>query len=171
MATSATHEKVHHAGVLVYPNDIEQKKCKEPKESDFDYFQRAILGANDGLVSIASVMMGVGAVKRDIKAMLLAGFAGLVAGACSMAIGEFVAVYTQLDVETAQIKRENSNIINEKETVKVKEKLLSPFQESVASAFSFLVGGLVPLMAAAFITNYYVMVIVMVAVSSLPLVV
>ncbi|CAB4267731.1 unnamed protein product [Prunus armeniaca] len=81
MATSATHEKVHHAGVPVYPNDIEQKKCKEPKESDFDYFQRASLGANDGLVSIASV----GAVKRDIKAMLLAGFAGLVAGACSMA--------------------------------------------------------------------------------------
>ncbi|CAB4267571.1 unnamed protein product [Prunus armeniaca] len=60
--------------------------------------------------------MGVGAVKRYIKAMLLAGFADLVARACSMAIGEFVAVYTQLDVETAQIKRGNNNITNEKET-------------------------------------------------------
>ncbi|CAB4267730.1 unnamed protein product [Prunus armeniaca] len=145
MATSATHEKVHHAGVPVYPNDIEQKKCKEPKESDFDYFQRASLGANDGLVSIASHG--------------------------KLEIGEFVAVYTQLDVETAQIKRENNNITNEKETAKAKEKLPSPFQESVASAFSFLVGGLVPLMAAAFITNYMVMVIAVVAVSSLQLVV
>ncbi|CAB4298101.1 unnamed protein product [Prunus armeniaca] len=59
MATSATHEKVHHVGVPVYPNEIDQKKCKEPKDSDFDYSQRgqwlraAILGANDGLVSVA----------------------------------------------------------------------------------------------------------------------
>ncbi|ONI29518.1 hypothetical protein PRUPE_1G200600 [Prunus persica] len=98
--------------------------------------------------------MGVGAVKRDIKAILLAGFAELVAGACSVAMGEFVAVYTQLDSETAQIKRENNNIINEKEIAKAKEKLPSPFQASVASAFSFLVDGLVPLLAAAFITNY-----------------
>ncbi|RYR64409.1 hypothetical protein Ahy_A03g010517 isoform C [Arachis hypogaea] len=43
-------------------------------------------------------MMGVGAVKHDITAMVLAGFAGLVAGACSMAIGEFVSVYTQYDI-------------------------------------------------------------------------
>ena len=51
-------------------------------------------------------MMGVGAVKHDIKAMILSGFAGLVAGACSMAIGEFVSVYSQLDIEVAQRKRE-----------------------------------------------------------------
>ncbi|CAN1130209.1 Vacuolar iron transporter homolog 1 [Linum perenne] len=42
-------------------------------------------------------MMGVGAVRQDIKAMILTGFAGLVAGACSMAIGEFVSVYSQYD--------------------------------------------------------------------------
>ena len=65
-----------------------------------------MLGANDGLVFVSSLMMGVGAVKDDIKAMLLAGFAGLVAGACSMAIGEFVSVYTQRDIEAAQMKRE-----------------------------------------------------------------
>ncbi|CAL9119267.1 unnamed protein product, partial [Musa acuminata var. zebrina] len=77
-----------------------------------DYSQRAqwlraaVLGANDGLVSTASLMMGVGAVKGDAKAMIVSGFAGLVAGACSMAIGEFVSVYSQLDIEVAQRKRE-----------------------------------------------------------------
>ncbi|CAL9177396.1 unnamed protein product, partial [Musa hybrid cultivar] len=77
-----------------------------------DYTQRAqwlraaVLGANDGLVSTASLMMGVGAVKGDAKAMIVSGFAGLVAGACSMAIGEFVSVYSQLDIEVAQRKRE-----------------------------------------------------------------
>lgn len=44
-------------------------------------------------------MMGVGAVKADIKLMILTGFIGLIAGACSMAIGEFVSVYSQLDIE------------------------------------------------------------------------
>lgn len=70
------------------------------------WLRAAILGANDGLVSVASLMMGVGAVKPDAKAMLIAGFAGLVAGACSMAIGEFVSVYTQYDIEKAQLKRD-----------------------------------------------------------------
>lgn len=83
------------------------------KEEEFDYSQRsqwlraAVLGANDGLVSTASLMVGVGAVKKDDKAMLLSGIAGLFAGACSMAIGEFVSVYSQRDIELAQMKRES----------------------------------------------------------------
>ena len=56
-------------------------------------------------MSIASLMMGVGAVKKDVKAMILSGFPGLVVGACSMAIGEFVSMYSQLDIEVAQMKR------------------------------------------------------------------
>ncbi|KAF2321499.1 hypothetical protein GH714_000143 [Hevea brasiliensis] len=77
-------------------NDVEQQATVlelEANKEDFDYTKRAqwlraaVLGANDGLVSTASLMMGVGAVKQDIKAMILSGFAGLVAGACSMAIG------------------------------------------------------------------------------------
>lgn len=84
----------------------EQKQPHEQVENDrFDYSERsqwlraAVLGANDGLVSVASLMMGVGAVKTDIKLMILTGFIGLIAGACSMAIGEFVSVYSQLDIE------------------------------------------------------------------------
>lgn len=65
-----------------------------------------LLYVNDGLVSTASLMMGVGAVKTDVKATILTGFAGLVAGACSMAIGEFISGYSQLEIEVAQIKRE-----------------------------------------------------------------
>ncbi|VVA93456.1 unnamed protein product [Arabis nemorensis] len=61
----------------------------------------AVLGANDGLVSTASLMMGVGAVKQDVKVMVLS---GLVAGACSMAIGEFVSVYSQYDIEKAPLR-------------------------------------------------------------------
>lgn len=81
------------------------------EKQEVDYMQRAqwlraaLLGANDGLVTVASLMMGVGSIKEDVKAMLLVGFAGLVAGACSMAIGEFVSVCTQRDIETAQMKR------------------------------------------------------------------
>jgi len=88
-----------------------QKTRPRAEKEEVDYMQRAqwlraaLLGANDGLVTVASLMMGVGSIKEDVKAMLLVGFAGLVAGACSMAIGEFVSVCTQRDIETAQMKR------------------------------------------------------------------
>lgn len=91
------------------------QKRQPREEEEVDYMQRAqwlraaLLGANDGLVTVASLMMGVGSLKEDVKAMLLVGFAGLVAGACSMAIGEFVSVCTQRDIETAQMKRAIEN--------------------------------------------------------------
>jgi len=136
----------------------------EPKprdESNIDYSQRAqwlraaVLGANDGLVSVASLMMGVGAVKKDISAMLIAGFAGLVAGACSMAIGEFVSVYTQYDIEMTRLKREreannNGGVDEEPE----REKLPNPFQAALASALAFSIGALVPMLAAVFIRDH-----------------
>ncbi|KAJ6813956.1 integral membrane protein [Iris pallida] len=129
----------------------------------FDYAKRAqwlraaVLGANDGLVSTASLMMGVGAVKSDAKAMVLSGFAGLVAGACSMAIGEFVSVYSQYDIEVAQMKREKlatgGSSDEERES---RDRLPSPLQAAVASALAFAVGAMVPLLAAAFIGSYRV---------------
>ena len=65
-----------------------------------------MLGANDGLVSIASLMLGVGAVNSGAKEMMISGLAGLVAGACSMAIGEFVSVFSQRDSEKADVEKE-----------------------------------------------------------------
>lgn len=116
MAVNGAHDhqvSVSNVRVPVHANDIEQNQCQETEEdNNIDYYQRAqwlraaVLGAKDGLVSVASLMIGVGAVKKDLKPMLLiAGFAGLVAGACSMAIGEFVSAYTQYDIEMSQIKR------------------------------------------------------------------
>ncbi|XP_054804178.1 vacuolar iron transporter homolog 4-like [Prosopis cineraria] len=147
------------------------------KDDDTDYSQRgqwlraAVLGANDGLVSVASIMMGVGAVKEDIAAMLLSGFAGLVAGACSMAIGEFVSVYTQYDIEKEQLKRESKNEEEEDEEKKELEKLPSPYQAALASALAFSVGAVVPLLGAVFIRNYRVRLGVVAAVVSLALLV
>ncbi|KAL2491014.1 Vacuolar iron transporter4 [Abeliophyllum distichum] len=134
----------------------------------YDYSKRAqwlraaVLGANDGLLSTASLMVGVGAVRQDVKTMVLAGLAGLVAGASSMAIGEFVSVYSQYDIEVAQMKRENTRV--------EKSELPNPLQAAAASATAFTVGGLVPLVAAAFIKNYRVRVGVVVAAVSLALV-
>ncbi|KAK2437182.1 vacuolar iron transporter protein [Trifolium repens] len=98
-------------------------------------------------------MIGIGAIQEDISVMLLVGFAGLVAGACSMAIGEFVSVYTQYDIEMAQIKRERELANNNDEESSEKEKLPNPFQAALASALAFSVGSLMPLLAAAFIKN------------------
>ncbi|KAI3774536.1 hypothetical protein L1987_49094 [Smallanthus sonchifolius] len=122
-------------------------------DEGFDYSQRgqwlraAVLGANDGLVSVASLMMGIGAVKHDVKAMILTGFAGLVAGACSMAIGEFVSVYSQLDIEVSHMKQNGES---------ENEKLPNPMQAAAASAIAFTFGAMVPLLAASFIVDHKV---------------
>ncbi|KAL3679001.1 hypothetical protein R1sor_021957 [Riccia sorocarpa] len=70
------------------------------------WLRALVLGANDGLVSISSLMLGVGAMKSDVKAMVISGLAGLVAGAGSMAIGEFVSVFSQRDTEMADLEKE-----------------------------------------------------------------
>lgn len=70
------------------------------------WLRAALLGANDGLVSCASLMIGVSAVRTDHLSMIVSGLSGLVAGACSMAIGEFVSVYGQRDTEEADLKKE-----------------------------------------------------------------
>ncbi|XP_050268578.1 vacuolar iron transporter homolog 4-like [Quercus robur] len=162
-------------------HDLEQSTL-ETEAKEFDYSKRsqwlraAVLGANDGLVSTASLMMGVGAVKQDIKAMILTGFAGLVAGACSMAIGEFVSVYSQLDIEVAQMKREKQKgelggERSEEEEDGEKESLPNPLQAAAASALAFSAGAMVPLLAASFIKEYKVRVGVVVGAVSLALVV
>ncbi|KQJ83808.1 vacuolar iron transporter homolog 2 [Brachypodium distachyon] len=110
------------------------------------WLRAAVLGANDGLVSVASLMIGVSAVNDAGKTMLVSGLAGLVAGACSMAIGEFVSVYAQYDIELSQIKREAKDARGKK-----KENLPSPAMAALASALAFAVGGLVPLLAGGFV--------------------
>ncbi|KAJ6803377.1 vacuolar iron transporter-like protein 5 [Iris pallida] len=150
--------------------DVDGRTTAEP----FDYAKRAqwlraaVLGANDGLVSTASLMMGVGAVKSDARAMVLSGLAGLVAGACSMAIGEFVSVYSQYDIEVAQMEREGK-AAGAGAAGGEEEKLPSPLQAAVASGLAFSVGAMVPLLAAGFISSYKVRVGVIAAAVSITL--
>jgi len=74
------------------------------------WLRAALLGANDGIVSTASLIVGVAAASGDRNAILVAGVAGLVAGAMSMAAGEYVSVSSQLDTERADLAREKSEL-------------------------------------------------------------
>ena len=70
------------------------------------WLRAAVLGANDGIVSTASLVLGVAAAGATAKSILIAGIAGLVAGAMSMAAGEYVSVSSQSDTENADLARE-----------------------------------------------------------------
>lgn len=75
------------------------------------WLRAAVLGANDGLVSTASLIVGVAAADSSRSAILVAGVAGLTAGALSMAAGEYVSVSSQRDTERADLDRERAELI------------------------------------------------------------
>ncbi|KAI3717085.1 hypothetical protein L1987_68436 [Smallanthus sonchifolius] len=163
------------------------------------WLRAAILGANDGLLSTTSLMMGVGAAQEGQWFMVLSGIAGATAGACSMAVGEFVSVSTQRDIERAviqehllnsnsnlqQIKLENPKtdppvvekksrsptvISDAREKMKKdEERLPNPYKAGAASASAFLCGSLFPLVAAMAIDDYATRIVVVVLVASLAL--
>jgi len=74
------------------------------------WLRAAVLGANDGIVSVASVLVGVAAAGSPHQTIVLSGLAALVAGAMSMAAGEYVSVSSQSDTEAADIAREKSEL-------------------------------------------------------------
>jgi VIT1/CCC1 family predicted Fe2+/Mn2+ transporter len=74
------------------------------------WLRAAVLGANDGLISTASLMVGVAAADSSRSAILVAGVAGLTAGALSMAAGEYVSVSSQRDTEQADLERERREL-------------------------------------------------------------
>jgi len=74
------------------------------------WLRAAVLGANDGIISTASLMVGVTASNAERGAVLVAGVAGLVAGAMSMAAGEYVSVSSQSDTEQADLRREREEL-------------------------------------------------------------
>jgi VIT1/CCC1 family predicted Fe2+/Mn2+ transporter len=150
------------------------------------WLRAAVLGANDGLVSTASLMVGVAASGAAVGAVLVAGVAGLAAGSMAMAAGEYVSVSSQVDVERADRAKEKRELaanpdaeLAELATIYRKRGLpddlanqvaqalhdadplqahvrdelghseitaARPLQAAAASAASFLVGGLVPLL-------------------------
>jgi vacuolar iron transporter family protein len=79
------------------------------------WLRAAVLGANDGVVSTASLVIGVAAAESGHSAIMLAGVAGLFAGALSMAAGEYVSVHSQADTERADIELERRHLETEPE--------------------------------------------------------
>ncbi|WP_343697951.1 VIT family protein [Flavobacterium sp.] len=165
-------------------------------ETEIHYINRsgwlraAVLGANDGILSTTSLVIGVAAASVTREPILLAAVAGVVAGALSMAAGEYVSVSSQSDVESADLEREKMALqnmpkeeleelteiyirrgLNEKLARQVASELMAhdaleahardelgineitqanPLTAALASAVSFIVGGVLPLLVAIF---------------------
>lgn len=91
-----------------------------------NWLRAAVLGANDGIISISSLAIGVAAASSSRDPILLATMAGLVAGALSMAAGEYVSVSSQTDIESADIEREKKEL---EETPEEEELILAQIYE------------------------------------------
>ena len=158
------------------------------RTSRIGWLRASVLGANDGIVSTASLMLGVAAAQATQSSILITGIAGLVAGAMSMAAGEYVSVHSQADTEKADLARESAEIEADPEAesreltaiyvgrgldkalaAQVASQLMAhdalgahardelgisdalsarPIQAALASAASFAVGALLPLLVA-----------------------
>ena len=79
------------------------------------WLRAAVLGANDGILSTASLLMGIAATQADTRELLIAGVAALTAGALSMATGEYVSVSSQADTEAADLAREEQELAEDPE--------------------------------------------------------
>ena len=99
------------------------------------WLRAAVLGANDGIVSTSSLVLGVAAAGADAKGILVAGVAGLVAGAMSMAAGEYVSVSSQADTERADLAREKMELATQ------------PVQEQAELTAIYIKRGLEPALA------------------------
>ena len=161
------------------------------------WLRASVLGANDGIVSTASLILGVAASGASVQNIIVAGSAGLVAGAMSMAAGEYVSVSSQADTETADLTREAKELsanpkeehaeltkiyiergLNESLASEVATQLMQhdalgthardelgiseamsarPVQAALASAGSFVVGAVFPLLIVVLIpvTNHF----------------
>jgi VIT1/CCC1 family predicted Fe2+/Mn2+ transporter len=100
--------------------EVALRKTRNPRHhpefhqsSRIGWLRAAVLGSNDAIVSTASLMVGVAASAASRQAILVAGVAGLVAGAMSMAVGEYLSVSSQRDAEQADIAKETAELASE----------------------------------------------------------
>ncbi len=84
--------------------------AEQHRSDRIGWLRAAVLGANDGIVSTASLVLGVAAAGADHNTVLLTSVSGLIAGAMSMAAGEFVSVHSQKDTENADLARERAEL-------------------------------------------------------------
>jgi vacuolar iron transporter family protein len=143
------------------------------------WLRAAVLGANDGLLSTATLIMGVGAAHGSAQSIMTASVAGLFAGATSMAAGEYVPVHSQADTDAADLEREHAELaaiyvgqgLDPRLAREVADQLMAhealgaharaelgfseamkarPIQAALACAASFAVGAVLPLLVIAF---------------------
>ena len=109
-----------------------------PSASDINWLRAGVLGANDGIVSVAATVLGVAGATPEVKPILIAGVAAMVAGALSMAAGEYVSVSSQRDAELvgARLRGLSRHDV----------ELTNPWHAAVASLSAFAVGALIPLL-------------------------
>jgi VIT1/CCC1 family predicted Fe2+/Mn2+ transporter len=110
--TSLTGSSSTHASE---PGGHDDEPHGESVTSRLNALRAAVLGANDGIVSVAGLVMGVAGATTDRHQIFVAGIAGLVAGALSMAVGEYVSVSTQRDTERALIRKETRELAEQPE--------------------------------------------------------
>ena len=169
--------------------DLNQDQRKEMSMTNhtakLNWLRAAVLGANDGIVSIAGLVIGVAAATNSASVVIASGIAGIIAGAISMAAGEYVSVSSQRDTERALLEKERAELANHpeeemRELAKIYEhkglskktadivakeltahdpvkahfdaelgidpnNLTNPWHAAFASAASFLVGAVIPL--------------------------
>jgi VIT1/CCC1 family predicted Fe2+/Mn2+ transporter len=118
-------------------------KNKQTSNATLNRLRAAVLGANDGIVSVSSVVMGVAGATSNTKAIFTAGMAALVAGALSMAVGEYVSVSSQRDAEKAHHLTTHAEHTDADDDV----EFTNPWQAAIASLIAFTIGGLVPFLA------------------------
>jgi vacuolar iron transporter family protein len=131
-----------------------------------NWLRAAVLGANDGIVSTAGLVVGVAAATTSVSVIFTAGLAGLVAGGVSMALGKYVSVSTQRDTQRALLRKERQEL-DEMPEAEPEElaglyafaaridaelgidpvDLSNPWQAALSSAIAFTLGAVVPLVA------------------------
>ncbi|WP_147796022.1 VIT1/CCC1 transporter family protein [Cellulomonas sp. Y8] len=109
-----------------------------PTAERLNWLRAGVLGANDGIVSVAATVVGVAGAATGLATLAVAGVAALVAGALSMAAGEYVSVSSQRDAE---------KVLRAHGVRDAEESLTNPWHAALASLVAFVVGGVVPLLA------------------------
>ncbi|MDO5533399.1 MAG: VIT1/CCC1 transporter family protein [Propionibacteriaceae bacterium] len=128
--------------------EVPDREERGARSSLMNQLRAGVLGANDGIVSVAAMVMGVAGATTDSFAILVAGVAGLSAGALSMGVGEFVSVSAQRDSERALLARSRATLGDRAEEVLGldPDHLVNPWHAAWASMGSFVLGALVPLL-------------------------
>ena len=107
----------------------------------------SILGANDGIISVSGIVLGAAGANLDSKTLLISGLSGMLAGACSMAGGEWISVSTQRDIQEKTMERQLENEDCENCPIKLqKNDILMPFHDAASSFCSFIIGAMIPLL-------------------------